>query len=146
MWQKVTLDPRAMATSLRLVALGVAGAAALVGSPVPRWTGRTRRRSVDAAAIFDVLGDARVLVDPSGGTCCRNECGSCAYHSEGAYAYDELEGGRWLPVAPAVAVPPRAQIATWARRSSWVVAVRRTWGRRFVGSSLMPGMMMRFDS
>ena len=70
------------------------------------------------ATVFDLLADERILVDPSGGTCCRNECASCSYHeatADGvAYQHEELVDGRWLPVASYVDVPPLWQVATWA--------------------------------
>ena len=65
------------------------------------------------ATFFDVLAEERVLIDPADGTCCRNECASCSYHDDGAYAYEEKTGGRWLPTQAETSVPPRLQTAKW---------------------------------
>lgn len=76
-----------------------------------------RLRLVPAATFFDVLADDRVLLDPAGGTCCRNECASCSYYNfvdgEIAYAFEERTDGRWLPTQAFTYVPPREQVAKW---------------------------------
>ena len=61
-------------------------------------------------ALFDVLCDDTVLVDPANGVCCRNQCSSCAYYDvvdgEAVYKYEYLDTGRWLAAQSEVSVPP----------------------------------------
>ena len=79
---------------------------------------RRRRRSglraggLDEAAssIFHQLADDYVLVDPSGGTCCRNECASCSFYTiengDVTYAYEELTDAKLLPPYPSARPRP----------------------------------------
>ena len=71
----------------------------------PRSSG-LRAGGLDEAAssIFHQLADDYVLVDPSGGTCCRNECASCSFYTiedgDVTYAYEELTDAKLLPPYP----------------------------------------------
>ena len=90
------------------------GGGGVAASPTRPAT--TSLRSVDAAAaIFELLADDVVLLDPADGQCCRNQCASCSYYEleDGApvYRHEELTGGRWLPARPVTEVPPRLQVA-----------------------------------
>ena len=63
-----------------------------------------------ASSIFHQLADDYVLVDPSGGTCCRNECASCSFYTiengDVSYAYEELTDAKLLPPYPSARPRP----------------------------------------
>jgi hypothetical protein len=63
-----------------------------------------------ASSIFHQLADDYVLVDPSGGTCCRNECASCSFYTiengDVTYAYEELTDAKLLPPYPSARPRP----------------------------------------
>ena len=103
----------------------IRGAALVVGATAlqsSQFAIERRRLAIGASAseIFACLADDYVLVDPSGGTCCRNECASCSFYetndAEVTYAFEELrDGRRYLPSYARTEIPPREHEATWAR-------------------------------
>lgn len=87
------------------------GGSAFCDGPRRRRSG-LRAGGLDEAAssIFHQLADDYVLVDPSGGTCCRNECASCSFYTiengDVSYAYEELTDAKLLPPYPSARPRP----------------------------------------
>ena len=122
--------------------LAVAVAAAFRAPAAPRARARARPASselapVDAAAadaaraLFRVLADARIRIDPSGGTCCRGMCSGCVWlNDDGSFRFEtSARGGRDGEgyVAP-YAAPPKPQFDLdddddIAPRSAWCTAL-----------------------
>lgn len=66
--------------------------------------------------LFAGLADTYMLVDPSRGTCCQNECSSCSWHlGDGEYKREET-----VPASPVIVtydqltVPPASHTSGWA--------------------------------